>query len=73
MATYTARHPVAAAQLIKHGATDTLHRVGSKGRALHSVITLNGVQQADSSGLQQIVELHAGGQPDLQAQRLVAH
>ncbi len=59
---HVARHPVAAAQLVEHGAADALHRIGLELRAMGFFIAADGVQQADHAGLDQVVDLDAGRQ-----------
>ena len=57
-----AAHPVAAAQLVEHGAADALGGEGFKLHALADVETRERVGQADQPDLDQVVDLDIGGQ-----------
>src|SRR5690606_38320367 len=57
------RHPVAAADLVDHRAADADRGVGLEGCALVGLEVAGGVDQAEHAGLDQVVDLDAGGQP----------
>jgi hypothetical protein len=62
LATVAAAHPVAAAQLVEHGAADALGGEGLELHALRGIEARQGVGQSDHADLDQVVQLHVGRQ-----------
>jgi len=57
-----ARHPVAVAQLVEHGAADALAGKGFELHALRRLETRQGLGQANHADLDEVVQLHTGRQ-----------
>ena len=73
LAAHQPRHPVHRAQLVEHGAADTRHAVGFELHAARQVERVDGVHQAEHAGRDQVVELHAVGQPRPDPLAVVLH